>query len=734
MSDTSVAGRMTLFALLLGAGCAADRPGNHTAPVITGQVDETQLVRLEGNTRPEITLHPEYDRGPVADTYLAEHMLLQLKRSPVAEHLLEQAIEQLQTPGSPRYHQWLTAQEYGDQFGLADSDVAAVTSWLSGHGLRVNFVNPGRTLLDFSGTAAQLREAFHTELHALDVKGTAHIANISDPQIPAALAPAVGGVVSMHDFRPHHNHKARANPATTFSLDNQTFHAVSPEDLATIYNLKPLFTAGVSGQGQTVVVVEDSDVYSTDDWNLFRTKFGLSTYTAGTFNQVHPAPASGSNNCAPPGANGADSEAILDAEWASASAPSAAIVLASCADTFSFGGLIALDNLLATAGSTPPSAVSMSYGQCETFTGAAANAAFGAVFQQAVAQGVSVFVSSGDEDSASCDDGASAATFGIGVSGWASTPYNVSVGGTDLGDAALHSTASYWNATNDASFGSATSYIPEIPWNDSCASALIVSAQNYTSAYGSRGFCNSSAASNDGLLAVAGGSGGPSGCATGSPSITGVVSGSCRGWAKPSWQSVYGNPNDGVRDIPDVSLFAANGIWGHYLIYCDADPSDQGQGQTDCSGTDPSTWQGAGGTSFSSPIMAGIQALVDQKWGGRQGNPNPIYYQIAAAEYGTTGNSGCNATNGNAIDPSCSFNDVTLGDIDVACTGPFSCYMPGGTEGALSTSLEGYAPAFSAHTGWDFATGIGSVNAANLVNNTAWGDGQTNLSWTPPHP
>ena len=272
MSDKSVAFRKAVFALVLlaAAACAPERAGNHTAPVITGAPDEGVLVSLPGNVRPEVG-HREYDRGAVADSFTASHMLLQLQRSPVAEHALEQFIADLTDKTSPRYHQWLTAQQFGEQFGVADADIAAVTGWLVSHNLQVHNVNSARTVIDFSGSAAQIREAFHTELHLLNVDGVQHVANISDPRIPAALAPAVAGVVALHDFRPHTNIKPRA--PVSYAAGNGA-NAMVPEDLATIYNLKPLFAAGTSGQGETIVVVEDSDVSDTNDWNTFRTKFG----------------------------------------------------------------------------------------------------------------------------------------------------------------------------------------------------------------------------------------------------------------------------------------------------------------------------------------------------------------------------------------------------------------------------------------------------------------------------
>jgi subtilase family serine protease len=636
-----------------------------------------------------------------------EHILLQLQRPPEQEQALKEFIDQLHDPASPNFHRWLSAQEFGEKFGLAQDDLNTITTWLQSHGFQVNVVYPSGMLIDFSGSAGQVREAFRTEIHDLEVRGVKHVANMSDPRIPAALAPAVAGVVSLHDFTPHLMHKPRPN----YTIASGAYQLVVPADLATIYNLNPLFGAGYSGQGQTIVVIEDTNVYTTSDWTTFRSTFGLSSYSSGSFTQVHPAPGSGANNCSNPGVNGDDGEAILDAEWASAAAPSAAIELASCSDTSTtFGGLIALQNLL-NESSTPPAIVSISYGECEAYNGASANAAYSSVYQQAVAEGVSVFVSSGDEGAASCDADESSATHGIGVSGFASTPYNVAVGGTDFGDSYANTNNSYWNTKNTSTYGSALSYIPEIPWNDSCASTLIASYQGYSTTYGLSGFCNTS--NGEGFLTVDSGSGGPSGCATGTPSTSGVVSGTCKGYGKPSWQSILGNPSDGVRDIPDVSLFAANGIWGHYYVFC---WSDTANGGASCSGA-PSGWAAAGGTSFSSPIMAGIQALVNQETSSRWGNPNPVYYQLAASEYGSSGNPSCNSTNGNGVANSCIFYDVTQGDMDVNCTGTNNCYRPSGTNGVLSTSSSSYSKAYGATTGWDFATGIGTVNAYNLATN-----------------
>jgi subtilase family serine protease len=787
--------------------------GQFQRVLITEAIDESKLVTLSGNTRPEAR-RGENDRGLVPDSTPVEHMFLQLRRPPVLEGEFVHLINEMHDKTSPNFRHWLTPQEIGDRFGPAQQDLDAIKSWLQSKGFTVHYVYPTRMLMDFSGTAGAIREAFHTEIHALEVDGQQHWANMRDPQIPEALAPAIVGVVSMHDFRPHSMVK-KAIPGYTSGAD----YLLVPADFQTIYNVNPLLRRGITGAGQTVVVIEDSNVSSTADINKYRSTF-LSKWATPALVQSNPTAAG--NTCTNPGVNSDDVEVDLDAEIVSAMAPMATVNVASCTDgatVATFGGLIALENLV-SAGS-PPAIISMSYGQCEAANGSAGNAAFYNAFQSAAAAGVSVFASSGDESATSCSANKSSSTTGIGVSGWTSTPYNVSVGGTDFEDTYNASKGSptipvstYWSSTNLPTDGSAKSYIPEIPWNDSCAGFLLYNYEGASVPYGSTGFCNSG---GTGFRTTGSGSGGPSGCATGSPSTSNIVSGTCAGWPKPSWQQgIFGNPADGVRDIPDVSLFASNGIWNHYIIICD---SDTGNGGASCSGA-PSTWTGLGGTSASSPMMAGIQALINQKWGIRAGNPNPTYYAIANNEFGASGNSACysiNQPDRRGVGSACVFYDITQGDIVVNTSGTHvNSYKPSGTDGVLSTqtltgvtvltggsgytsaptctiaapsnlyaylnpsggtlwgggtqatctavlsgstvgsitlnnggqgyndgggcTLTGgggsgatcvptitattlapaYQPAYGTTPGWDFATGIGSVNAYNLVMNTAW--------------
>jgi pro-kumamolisin-like protein len=728
-----VSSSLVLIALLFSASSASAQvdSGLHARVLVTQNVDDAKRVTLHGNTRPEAK--PQNDRGRVDDNLPMEHMLLQLRRSPEEEQALQEFINELQTPGSPNFHQWLSAQQFGEQYGVAKQDLDAVTRWLESQGFTINVVYSSGMVIDFSGTAAQVRKAFQTDIRNFEVRGEHHVANNSDPLIPAALAPVIAGVVSLHDFQPHtmyQLHDPRPNYTFSGGLGSNDY-AVVPADLATIYNLTPLFAAGLTGTGQTIVLIEDTNVFTSADWTKFRSTFGLSKYTSGSFTTVHPAPPSGTNNCINPGVVPPnDAEAILDAEWASAAAPNAAIRMATCADTgATFGGLIAIQNIL-NATTQAPAIMSISYGQCETVNGAAANQSYYSTYQQAVAQGVSVFVAAGDSGAAGCDNSATDATDGIGVNAFASTPFNVAVGGTDFSDTFSGTNSTYWNSTNTSTYGSARSYIPETPWNNSCAGTLLSTQEGYSTTYGSNSLCNSSLGSY--FESTDAGGGGPSACATGAPSpaTSSIVSGTCQGWAKPSWQSILGNPHDGARDTPDVSLFAANGLWGHYYVFCWSNTSEQGAAA--CTGS-PSGWSGAGGTSFASPIMAGIQALVNQKVGSRQGNPNPSYYQLAAAEYGSSSASSCNSSNGNTVASNCIFYDVTLGDMDVNCTGSANCFLDGASIGVLSTSDNSFASAYAATTGWDFATGIGTVNAANLVNNWPGPSNQPILSIVKTH-
>jgi subtilase family serine protease len=692
-----------LFALCAFAAVANAAGSSVAALRLTQAVDEANLVST-GST-PRFALS-KYDQGAVPDSLPIAHMFLQLQRAPEQEQALESLIKELQDPHSSNYHKWLSADGLGQRFGPASADIATVVQWLSSHGLQVNQVHKSGLTIDVSGTAGQVRDTFHTEIHRYNINGKEHIANASDPKIPAALAAVVTGVTSLNDFMPKPQ-LVKAKRDFTFNcttgcggFDGLVQYDEAPPDFATIYNVNPLYKAGITGKGQTVVVLEDTDILSKDV-RTFRTAFGLYPKYSGTFDQIHPGGTA--EGCSDPGVvvNGAEGEAAIDAEWAGAVAPDATVKLASCADTnVQFGAFIAAINLLDEA---PPGSMSLSYGSCEADIGPGpnGNGFINSLWQQAASEGVAVFVSAGDGAAAACDDFDTAlyAVSGIAANGLGSTPYNVSTGGTDFLDTFEGTNSTYWSASNSKSGGSALSYVPEMPWDDSCASSILATNFGYPGVTGGVSFCNTTTGAN--FLNIVGGGGAPS-----------FV------YPKPYWQvDVPGNPNDGSRDLPDVSLFASNAFWFHAILFCMSDPTNGG---TTCDYSVPADAfnNSAGGTSFTAPQYASIQALINQKAGGPQGNPAPIFYDLARAEFRSDSKlSSCNASKGNQVSSTCIFHDVTAGNNNVPCYGTNDCFDPlgGAGYGVLSTSDKHLRVAYPTQSGWDFATGLGSVNVTNLV-------------------
>jgi uncharacterized protein (TIGR03437 family) len=411
-------------------------------------------------------------------------------------------------------------------------------------------------------------------------------------------------------------------------------------------------------------------------------------------------------NGSDPGTSSVDDETenVSDVEWAGAIATGATIdLIVSKTTTATDGGDLSAE--YAVDKNVAP-VVSSSYGRCESGAVSLGQTQFyNNLWEQAAAQGITVTVASGDGGSALCDESEDYATYGLQVNSIASTAYDVAVGGTDFSDVFGQTQTRYWSSTNNSStLASATTYIPEMTWNDSCASPQMVSF--YETLYGSstaEALCNNSQAQF--LLTVTGGSGGASSL-----------------YSKPSWQNgVNGIPADGKRDVPDVSLFAGDGMWLHAYPFCQADNG----GPCNASTAGGMVVGSAGGDSFGAPAFAGIMALVDQKKGGRQGLANTQLYKLAASEYGSASSpntaqlQACSASVAQGSSNTCVFYDVTAGNNDVPCQkGSTNCYLASSkdTYGLLSTSGSSLATAYSAGTGYDLATGLGSVNVANLVN------------------
>jgi subtilase family serine protease len=685
---------------------------NSAAPRITQAVRDSNLIVLRGNVHP--LARPEYDRGLAPASLPMDRMMLLLKRSPQQEAALGVLLAQQEDRTSPNYHRWLTPAQFGAEFGPSDQDIQTIETWLESQGFSVDRVSTGRTVIEFSGSAGEIQSTFHTEIHRYVLpSGAQHWANSTDPEIPAALAPVVAGIRSLNSFFPRPlSHvvsvvrssllasQAKPQPMYTFQATSacsapQTFGVapagnicfmIVPSDFATIYNITPLWSAGIDGSGETIAIANDSNV-NLSDVSSFRSLMGLPAKSP----QVILAAG------ADPGLSGDESEAVLDVEWSGAVAKNATIdlVIAPSSNT-SFGGDIAaqyiIDNNLAPI-------LSYSFGAPEECSTGGVGGFYGALWQQAAAEGITVLVASGDDGSAGCDVASAngpavqPATHGLEVNGLASPPNDVAVGGTDFND--VSNPGSYWNTgdSTSTSQASAKGYIPETAWNDSCTNSVFSTAPlNAQFGNSQEAACNNATLGSNGFIAPSGGSGGVSSA-----------------YSKPTWQSGGITPNDGQRDLPDVSLFAGTGtISASFYYLCQSDLSNPPQ---TCSLT--GTIDGVGGTSVSTQVMAGIVALIDQKASGPQGNINPVLYSLASQ-----GTNTCTS----AANPSstCIFYDVTTGTNAMPClTGSTNCTTA--TSGDANGILEsGGSLGYNVGAGYDLATGLGSINVANLANANVW--------------
>ena len=572
--------------------------------------DDSKRVVVRGNVHSLVAMaqtmgHPD-GAAPM------ERMILTLRVPPAAQAQLDSLLSQQQDPNSPNYHRWLTPEAFGAQFGPSPQDLDQVVTWLKENNLQVDEVGQGRTTVVFSGDVQRVERAFQTLILDYRLEGKAFRANATEPSIPHSLAHVVHGVVSLHSLpRRAMNHGFKHLGADASRVEYTTSnggHYLSPGDFAAIYNAKPLYNAGIDGSGVTIAIVGRTH-FSAADVTGFRSQFGL------------PAnPPVFVVNGADPGdlGSGEDTEAALDVEWAGAVARNATVKFVmskstSTTDGVDLSALYIVNNNLAAIMST-------SFGQCESQMGTSENNFYNNLWAQAAAQGITSFVASGDSGVAGCSGGSSSAGNGQAVSGLASTPYNICVGGTQFNEAG----GNYWAASNGSGQSSALGYIPEKAWNES-----------------------GSMPGGTGLWATGGG-------------VSSL-------YAKPSWQVAPGVPSDGRRDVPDVSLSAAS--HDGYLIQC--------QGSLGA----------VGGTSASSPTFASIMALVVQSTGQRQGNANPIFYKLANAQLRGTG-------------PAV-FHDILSGSNTVPGANGYSC-----------------------GTGYDLATGLGSVDVQALVTN--WTTGNSN--------
>jgi subtilase family serine protease len=725
---------LSVVALLgtAGSSLALGQQTEAISPVpsrIVQTIDNTSLVALPGNVRRDLT--PERDMGVVEDG-LPIRLYLILKRSPDQQARLDNLIARQQQPGAAEYHKWLTPKEFGQRFGLAPEDIAKITNWLESQGFQVKSVLNNASMIDFQATAGGVRNTFHTQLHYWNVKGGKYAANAEDPQIPAALQDIVAGIEGLSKI-PHNAHHT---PIHSMSYDEHThrwldnakpageqpkysagngFYNVTPQDYYTIYNVNPIYATGNLGAGATISLPEPTDMhYGTvngttgqatgGDVATFRTTFGV----AGTLNMtvLH---GSGSVTCSDPGITDAEVEANLDAEWANAVAPSAHLIFMSCDSTSVGDGFTTA--LTALIDNNISDVISSSYGNSEAVISSSEFSADDTLASQAASQGQSFLDAAGDSGSADADQNTTGtASQGLNIDQFAAQPLITAVGGTDFSD--LYDAdkggkpqTTYWGA-NSAHYGDALSYVPETPWNGSCASSLIAADPYYGGGLSPAAYCAED----------------PSGFTAGA--IVGGGGGFSSHYAQPSYQP--GTPglsaNATKRAEPDIAFFASNGIWSHFLLVCDSSNAS-----TDCSSS--STFGGGGGTSFTAPQFAGVTALLVTATGERQGTLNPALYALGKAQFtaaatktacysnGQTSNTG--VTTGLPAS-SCIFNDVTTSNNDEPCAaGSLNCYVnQGAAYGILSTTnASSLTVSFPATPQFDQATGFGSVNIYNMITN-----------------
>jgi len=622
------------------------------APRIHAEIASAEQSTLKNSRHPLAQV--QFDAGRMPSDTRLDGISVVFNRSAAQEADLQALIAAQQNPASPQYRQWLTPEQFAARFGMADADLNKVQSWLEQQGFSIDSVARSKNAIHFTGTVRQVEAAFQTEMHFYKIEGKQHFAPSTALSVPSALASTVLGITNLDDFRPQSHVAKRKNssvkPAFTSSVSGAVHFA--PGDIATVYDIKPLYNASITGTGQSITLVGQSAI-AVSDIEAFQSAAGLTVKDPTQF----LVPNSGTSTVY---ADGDESESDLDLEWSGAIAPGATINFVYVGNGSNYG---VFDSLVYAIDQKIGTIISSSYGQCEASlpgttlgSGASAEPALESAFEQATAQGQTIVAASGDDGSTDCFVGLgqgnppASEQEALAVDYPGSSAYVTSMGGTEISSSSSAydtSGTAYWlAATGSDAITSALQYIPEVAWND-----------------------EDSSCTGTGCLSATGG---------GASSL----------FTKPSWQTgVAGIPSDGQRDVPDIALYASPDLPGY--LFCSSDPADWFQGQqSSCtsgfrdSSTEDLTF--AGGTSFATPIFSGILALINQKQGYTtgQGLVNPTLYTLAADS----------ATYASA------FHDITSGNND--CLVSADCSSSTG---------------FSAGVGYDQATGLGSIDATALA-------------------
>jgi hypothetical protein len=629
-----------------------------TGDLVNAPVDPAVRVVLRGQHAPWAL--PQNAQGVVPGDTMLEHLTLVLKRSPQQQEAFERFLEQLQNPASTNYHRFLTPVQVGKRFGVTQHDIDAISAWLRSQGLRVNSVSNSRMMIDFSGHAAQVGAAFATEMRYYVVNGEQRMATADDPQIPAALAGVIQSVSGLNTVNDHPYHGAEQAevpadgsdlPALSICNGGTCTNFVTPDDFSTIYDLSGAWNLDLLGGGQTIAIIGRAKVYDPDIEN-FQTLSGLAKQDPTVI-----VPPSGLDPGAPAGtggtATGDQVEATLDVMRAGSVAPAATIDLVVSADDNGASGLRIAAQYVVDTNPVPAYIMNISFGACEADRTRADVQFWDNLFSQGAAEGISTFVASGDAGAAGCDT-----YFQTPPQSQIPSPnyicsssYSTCVGGTEFADTA--DPALYWqqSSNNGPPYASALSYIPEGGWNEPLNS-------------------------QGGTQAAASGGGFSSYIAT------------------PTWQTGTGVPGTQGRYTPDIA-FTSSAHDGYFGCLAASGGTHPG----DCVVRNGNFYfEYFFGTSAAAPDMAGITALLNQKFQSPQGEINQRLYYLAA-------NPALNV-----------FNDVTVDTSGVsgcAVTTPSMCNNSTPSPTGLTGGLSGYLVT----PGFDEVTGLGSINVSNLLAN-----------------
>lgn len=684
----------TTMAIVFPAA-AVSRPG---ATELAGR---TPTVMLRGNVSPIIT--PKNDLGVVNDTLPTGALFVLLGRNSSEQRALDNYVLSLSSEGSADYHRWLTPSQYGKRFGTKSQDITAVSTWLTSQGFTGIKVNKAKTAIEFSGSMGSIKTAFKTEIHEFKVDGEDYYANVSNPQIPATLAPIVRGVVGLN--RPVLAAQAptksqvmlstfalKPRPALTVNApDNAPYLFLTFGDAAIIYDapnaaLNPAYAGTtVNGSGVTIGAVEVSDLsaamlqYPVD----YRTTLLNNTVAQANgfipevvVEGVDPGVDNNLLGSFDAELNSPASHAVMDVEISQALAPGSKTILYVAQTTEQALARAIDDNKVSIL-------IVSTINNCESSLGAATNAFLNSEYEQAAAQGITVVSSAGEMGADGCYGLGAATSSGLGVNGEASSPWDVAVGGSEF--QILHTNPSqYFNlgAPSQSTVGAppyyttALSYIPEVPWNATTIPDFTTYQNNVVPDGGTIGLDTDATGGGRSSEAVCSGTiSGSSGDCSGAPS----------GYVKPAWQTAL-TPNDGVRDLPDITLFAGSGTdEGLSITASNAAWAACWDG---CTGSDPVS--GVGGTSgatASAAAAAGIFALIEQSQGQRLGLVTPTLYKLAS------------------LVPA-AFHDMITGNNSVGCT-----------LGSKDCGANSYLNGYNADIGYDLATGLGSLDVAKLLAN-----------------